>query len=267
MLFSKRHGHSTTRFEPQVEAMDDDLRSGLWNVFHGVMFGTKRERGAEEVLRIIWTEIYKRPVDDVPYNSNYYKAIFMKAPWFEVYDIVEFLSAYDPTAREFDRVLSRDNAGYRIIDGKVTPIVEEVEVSEVNSVLENASGPFDLARQHVARAVELLSDRESPDYRNAIKEAISGAESAARVTTGKRNFCEALKELQAQGLHPALAGVFGQLYGYSSDESGVRHALVAEDRTGAAEAHYMIVSCSAFISYLMHLPAAGHQGHRADGVR
>ena len=257
MLFSKRNGYSAARYEPQVESMDDELRSGLWNVFYEVMFGSRSERGAGDVLSIIWTEIFKRPVDEVHYDTDYYKNIFMRAPWFEVYDLVEFLSAYDPTALEFDRVLRRDNAGYRIIDGKVTPIVEEDEVREVNSVLEEATGRFDLARQHIARAVELFSDRESPDFRNAIKEAISGAESAACVATGKRNFREALKELQTRGLHPALAGVFGQLYGYSSDESGVRHALLGEDKTSAADAHYMIVSCSAFISYLMRLVATG----------
>lgn len=257
MLFSKRHKYSAVRFEPQVEAMDDDLRSGLWNVFHELFFGTNRQRSSDDVLRIIWTEIYKRPVDDVPYDSGYYKRIFMQAPWFEVYDIVESLSSNEPTARNFNRILTRDNAGYRIIDGKVVPIVEELEVHEVNDVLEDASGPFDLARQHIARAVELFSDRENPDHRNAIKEAISGAESAACVSTGKRDFRAALKQLQARGLHPALAAVFGQLYGYSSDEDGVRHALLDEDKTGAAEAHYMIVSCSAFISYLMRLPSVG----------
>jgi len=257
MLFSKRHGFAETRFEPQIESMDDELRSGLWNVFHDWIFGRKAQGNTDSVLRIIWTEIYKRPVDELPHEAGHYKRIFMESPWYEVYDIVEFLSAYDPTAQDFDRVLRRDNAGYRILDGQVTPIVEEGEVREVNAVLEDTSSRFHLARQHVARAVELFSDREAPDYRNAVKEAISGAESAACVATGKRKFGDALKELRSRGLHPALAGVFGQLYGYSSDESGVRHALLDEGKTGAAEAHYMIVSCSAFISYLMRLESAG----------
>jgi len=257
MLFSKRNGYSDVRFEPQVESMDDDLRSGLWNVFYEHLFGSESSGSPDRVLQVIWTEVYKRPIDETPYDAGHYKAIFMHSAWFEVYDLVEFLSFYEPTASAFNRVLKRDNAGYRIIDGQVTPIVEQAEVDEINDVLAGNAGRYQMARQHVSRAVELFSDRGSPDYRNAIKEAISGAESAACTATGKRNFRDALKELQQKGLHPALAGVFGQLYGYSSDESGVRHALVDEDKTGPAEAHYMIVSCSAFISYLMRTDAAG----------
>jgi len=254
-LFSKRNGYSPVRLEPQLKSMDSDLRSGLWNVFYEEVFqGPEVTRDRQQyVLKIIWTEVYKRAADDMPYNSDYYKAIFMDAPWFEVYDLVELLSGYGPTAAKFDRILQRDNAGYRIIDGKVAPIVDEAEVAEVNAVLDDAGGKFQLARQHIARAVELFSNRAEPDYRNATKEAISGAESAACVLTGKRNFRDALKSLQDRGLHPALAGVFSQLYGYSSDESGVRHALLDEERIGAAEAHYMLVSCSAFISYLMQM--------------
>jgi hypothetical protein len=36
-----------------------------------------------------------------------------------------------------------------------------------------------------------------------------------------------------------------------SDESGIRHALLHEPNIGFIEAKYMIVSCSAFVDYLI----------------
>lgn len=255
MHFSQRHGHKPVRMEPQRESMDDDLRSGLWNVFSDVVLRHCQYNGEPYfgVPELIWTEYYKKSADEMPRRDDYFKRVFAQAPWFEVYDIVEIVSVGKRPSDSFNRILKRDNAAYRIIDGKVTPIVDETEVAEVNSVLEGDSAQFKLARDHIARAVELYSQRPVADYRNAIKESISAAESAACALTGERNFKDALRKLQSSGLHPALAGVFNQLYGYTSDESGIRHALVDGATAGPAEAHYLLVSCSAFISYLMQL--------------
>ena len=256
MLFSHRQGLVETRLEPQLESMDGDLRNGLWNVFYELVVLKARQSSASgEFMRMIWTEYYKQARDDFPRDyASLFKQRFMEGPWHEVYDLVELVAASHRNAiAAVNRVLERDNAGYRLIEAKVTPIIDELELSEVNSTLGGAEAKFRLAREHIARAVELFSDRESPDYRNAIKESISGAESAACVLTGEKNFKDALKGLKERGLHPVLAAVFSKLYGYTSDESGVRHALTEDATVGEAEAHYMIVSCSAFVSYLMQL--------------
>jgi len=41
------------------------------------------------------------------------------------------------------------------------------------------------------------------------------------------------------------------MYGYMSDESGVRHAMMGEDHLELEDARYMFVTCSAFINYLV----------------
>jgi hypothetical protein len=62
----------------------------------------------------------------------------------------------------------------------------------------------------------------------------------------------ALKELCAKTeIHGALQAGFSKLYGYISDEKGIRHALLDQPNVGFAEAKYMIVSCSAFVHYLI----------------
>jgi hypothetical protein len=52
-------------------------------------------------------------------------------------------------------------------------------------------------------------------------------------------------------MHPALEAVLTKLYGYTTDEGGIRYALLDESNVGQADATYMLVVCSAFINYLV----------------
>ena len=113
------------------------------------------------------------------------------------------------------------------------------------------SGP----RTNLATALELLGKRPTPDYRNACKEAISAVESAAKLISGDRaskGIKEPLQKLAEKvPIHGALLAGFEKLYGYTSDDSGIRHGLLDESTVGLAEAQYMIVACSAFVHYLI----------------
>jgi hypothetical protein len=40
------------------------------------------------------------------------------------------------------------------------------------------------------------------------------------------------------------------LYGYTSDSSGIRHALQDEPNLDFVDAKFMLVACSAFVNYL-----------------
>jgi hypothetical protein len=57
-------------------------------------------------------------------------------------------------------------------------------------------------------------------------------------------------------LHGALKSAFNKLYGYTSDEDGIRHAILEEKEVGFDEAKYMIVACSAFVNFLISKAAA-----------
>ena len=41
------------------------------------------------------------------------------------------------------------------------------------------------------------------------------------------------------------------MYAYTSDEDGIRHAILDETVIDIADAKYMIVACSAFSNYLV----------------
>jgi len=97
-----------------------------------------------------------------------------------------------------------------------------------------------------------LSDRKSPDYRNSIKESISAVESLVQKTVGKKGTLGQLIEKIEEHfeLHKALKKSFRELYGYTSDKDGIRHAMLDEPNLDFEDAKFMLVTCSAFINYV-----------------
>lgn len=125
---------------------------------------------------------------------------------------------------------------------------------EIQAIEETQSlgGPFDLASMHIQKALQLLSHRESPDYPNSIKESITAVEAACRVVSGqpKATLSSALDKIGDESAHPALRFAFDKLYGWTSDASGIRHAMTGDPSVGFALAKLILVDCSAFTNYL-----------------
>ena len=70
----------------------------------------------------------------------------------------------------------------------------------------------------------------------------------------------ALKSIERRGtLHPALKKAFDALYGYTSNEQGIRHALLdqTDAKVGLDEAVFMLGACASFASYLSRKHVAG----------
>jgi len=115
--------------------------------------------------------------------------------------------------------------------------------------------PFKNVNAHFENALRLLSDRESPDFRNSIKESISAVEAICRAVSEdeKATLGQALDVIEKKGkieLHRALKRAFDSLYGYTSSSEGIRHSLLEEATSSFENAKFMLVSCSAFVNYL-----------------
>ena len=86
-------------------------------------------------------------------------------------------------------------------------------------------------------------------------------ESVARMLApGAKTLKPALASAKERGgLHPALKDGFNKLYGYTSNEQGVRHPLLDNDKAqvGMDEAVFMLGACASFASYLWRKHAAG----------
>ena len=89
------------------------------------------------------------------------------------------------------------------------------------------SGIVPGAATHLRKAIEHLN---AGRYAESISDSIHAVESVARVIDPRANrtLSPALDSLETAGLlsHPALKNAFNNLYGYTSDEQGIRHALL-----------------------------------------
>lgn len=158
-----------------------------------------------------------------------------------------------------NRFLEREYIGYRFVDGLLTPITDDIEIDAINQAINTKYEPV---YTHLSKANKLMADRSSPDYENSIKESISAVEALCEILTeikGKEaTLGKLLKTLDDKGIeiHAGLKSAFNILYGYTSDANGIRHAgNIGGPASTFEEAKYMLVSCSAFINYLIGVSA------------
>lgn len=267
--FSQRKGFKPVLETIQVDGMNDDLRNSIWNILmHHAMrqyYGDfsnmlSWKDGHDDLAYHLWTDFFKKPVNLIPdTGKGVLEAIyefFSSCEWYEVYDFVEYVLNYvnrDNVSNAVNEVLERELSGYRFIGGVITEITDEQEINMLESAL--ADEDFPSVREHLKRALEFLSDRESPDYRNSIKESISAVESLAQIITGNQSATlgSALKEMERSErikLHPTLSQAYRKLYGYTSDEGGIRHAMLREPDLSASDAKFFLLICTSFINYL-----------------
>ena len=272
MSFSERMGFKEPK-EIQKERMDEDLRWGIWNILENCMVLIEDDYVGNPALKRAYKEFFRRPLNEIidtnfvrltGHDNNIKNAIFEKYKelgWYEVYDFIEYcyLNESDQyksnLTYEINEVLKQENSFYRIIEGQVAPITNEYEKAEIEQAIKKTEMvALHSADEHLRTALKYLSDRENPDYRNSIKESISAVEAVANAITGSSgtSLGKALSQMEESiTIHPALNKGFQKIYGYTSDSDGIRHALTEEPNCDFEDAQYMLVSCSAFINYLI----------------
>jgi hypothetical protein len=156
--------------------------------------------------------------------------MFYSYSWYEIYDFLEFLVRYiksDELRLRLNSVLETELAPFKIIDSYVTEITDKQESDLLEDVLRDNDYPG--VKLHLLSALENLSRREKPDYRNSIKESISAVESLAKFITNNEHatLSDALRKLDSKiKIHGALKEGFEKLYSYTSDADGIRHGMM-----------------------------------------
>ncbi|MFA6246255.1 MAG: hypothetical protein WC615_04900 [Mucilaginibacter sp.] len=273
--FSERMGITPTRVEIQRESIDDETKNALWNIAYLLYFDklsfhiSDNNDPSRVLLNRLWMGYFHRRYDDfpsAPLICEMVKEVFIKSPWYEVFNVLEFiLNNYEldqyhggvnnPNNKHFvencNKTLERFLSAYRFIDFQISEISSSIEIESIEEALNNPSKPS--VKIHLKRALELFSDRTNPDYRNSIKESISAVEAYCKLITGeeKTTLGKALAFIEKNhALHGSLKTAFNALYGYSSDAEGIRHALLEQSDLNQEDAKFILVTCSAFINYL-----------------
>ena len=279
--FSDRRGIKPLNTKMQLDELDKRTRIRIANLlrewYDDGKFALYRFDFCERLLKDIYSEF----VDEqsrcmIRYKNNDIIESYIYLPisensYDEVLTIVEYITNYflqwqmsqyqegihyydliDYKA-EINELFQREYVGSRFIDGEITPISDDIEVAEIEKSLDIE---FQGCKSHIRKALGFLSDRENPDYKNSIKESISAVESICQIIAqnSKATLGEALKKLEEHGvkIHEAMKKSFSSLYGYTSDEGGIRHCEgMFESNVTFEEAKFMLVSCSAFVNYLI----------------
>lgn len=269
--FSDRSGIKTINTDIQFKNLDNRTRVAIYNEltkqyinsFGSDYYSTGRSKNFwDDILSNVYTQMIAR--DNHKYITSSMFAIIEKTIINDEYDDVLTLVEYIvnkyilmfPFSKKdyiagINAVFENEYVGYRFINNMIVPITDEIEISEIK---QSISTEYERVSTRLSKALRLLSDRNSPDYENSIKESITAVESICSIVTGEESTLgKALAKLESKGIviHGSLKAAFNSLYGYTSDAAGIRHAGKLDGpKATFEEAKYMIVSCSAFINYI-----------------
>lgn len=270
-MFSEKYGYKPKK-TIQHECISDELRNRIWNLFYlqeikaggltskRVSQAFNGEQTIEESIADRMGFLIGQTAKEVSVTEKLKSGILNSFSWFEIYDFIDvhisFLSEDTRTQRvnQYNEILEQEKSGYRIVAGEIAPITNK---SEIQCIEQASTTPYQSVNQHIKKALALYADIQSPDYENSVKEAISAVEAMCCIITGlsgrQATLGAAIKHLKDNGvhIHSAMEKAFLALYGYTSDESSIRHGGINFQHVPAEDAKYMLVSCSAFVNYLL----------------
>jgi len=272
--FSERNGFVSAR-PIQIENADQALRNRIWNYFFtnelknwdNLMLGLDSKYGIVEEMLDRFGHLCEDPGSPRGHkqNTNALASILISKDWYFTFEFIEnYLALSDQQflkqrVGELNKLLEEEKSGYRIVilgrgtskHCEVTPITNQRELQELEMATKTI---HDSVNTHIAKAIEQYTDRRSPDYKNSIKESICAVESLCCIITGDKNATlgQALKKLEENrvNLHSSFKEALNKLYGYTSDEEGIRHGSIGYADVKERDARFMLIICSAFVNYL-----------------
>lgn len=267
--FSERYGHAPYPPPLQLDGLDERTRTTLYNYIYRSFLNAASPPIEREG---IWMGFLGR------YGHDYHQRSLADAvlhwvetqPYFQVFDLIEYLMRrtrdashdYPSHADVVNRILALNRVGYRLneVEALIIPITDTVEMDSVEAAATTAA---DEVRQHMSRAIRLFADRDNPQFAKSISESMLAAEAAANRLAGvsRKPLGDAVDALRNQGrLHGALAEGWKKLYGYTSQDGGIRHAMSADMIDPTQEfAQYFLVTCSAFVNLCAAVGELGSQ--------
>lgn len=269
LTFSQAQGYEPLPQPLALEEISHEARVRLWSLLYvharsGDWAGRWLNHPWGEIFEDIHVELFMEPIDT--YSSNEEHLLQIKNL---VLDNLEFNHMFDFLIKimrdprcpgEFitgvATIFEECRLAYFVDLRKPVTILPKVSQQEGEALKkamnELASAGLRAADEHLRKAAESINHRDWPE---SIHQSISAVESVARQLDPKaaRTLGPALKSLdRSGGLHPALKEGFLKIYGYTSDEPGIRHALLdsGQAKVGQDEAVFMLGACASFASYL-----------------
>jgi len=236
------------------------------NKFSGIHYGCEPLPDWHKILKDFHVQFLELPVE-VFYPENIKSQLFgllSQGTYNEVLDALEFFINHPILIQHslrgsLSKLFERKQIAYMLIERDINTRIfvprtsKEEGVAYLRALQALDTDQFFGSRKSLVEAGYYLGKKE---FNNSVRESIHAIESMIRVLTGDKStkFSDGIRELGKKfSLHPALREGFVKLYGFSSDEDGVRHSSTQETESVDEEtAFYFLGSCSSFITLLIH---------------
>jgi len=275
--FSQRHGYEVPDAEITVRHDAPEwLRELVVDIAYEARFKPSDLRAF--LCRLLLETSDRSNWSEFPNIDGEVRDLLSTAPWFYVYDLVEWLYAQrhssgneawdrdsETVANQFaitlNRAFRQKGVGWQLVDGKIQvrgPDVFEEFVHQAIGLTERTGR--EVSRQELKEALRDLSRRPNPEVTGAIQHAMAALECIARDVTGdtKLTLGDWVKKNPLAFPQPVGSAV-EKLWGYSSQYG--RH--VQEGKPADYDEAEMVVGLVGALSvYLLRKAGAG--GNVAD---
>jgi len=270
--FSQAQGYEEIPGPLELGELPREARTHIWNIFYGSL----KQSSETDILggRWIvgsWQEILREkhvshdilPLDD--WHPDFgpvcegLRADIETMPLNKVFDLLQFIMRHPKCPTLFivrmKDAFTKSMLAYKIDQGKPPTIVPSVTEEEGQAIVESLKtlrqAGLRGGTEHLRNACDRINEG---DWSGSVRESIHTVESVARMLApGADTLKPALASIEKHGgLHPALKGALSKLYGYTSNEQGIRHPLLdgGKAKVGMDEAVLMLGACASFASYL-----------------
>lgn len=274
LTFAQAEGVAPLPSQLQPKQISKQLRSLIWlailtTVQTRPVDSVYRNRGEAvsgdwlEILTDHFVLVQHKPIDDFNINWDYQKDILKNLIWegeyVGIFGFLQYVLRHRNRPNNFakliENALNESRAAYILVDRDTFVPKQTVEEAEtfVAALTDAESAGLKGARQHLVAAAGACSTGRFAD---SVRESIHAVESVAvQLAPGTKELGPALKKLDdAKAIHGAMKAGFASLYGFASDEQGIRHSLLDRDAASVdeADALFMLGACAAFVSYLIN---------------
>ena len=272
LTFSQRNDLAPIPQPLKLGEISDKFRKDLWDAFYSIIIEDTGDPNLQDeyneliisMLKQTENIFFGKTLDEIVnenriyYYTDKYKEFFLKESFNIVFDFLEYFLKTFPklsSAKNFIDIFKNNLLAYTIVDEEcptIVPAATPEEGETIRQAFEAAKeDKYEPVRKHLRNSAEQINANLPAD---AIRESIHAVESVLRIVTGESDFNKALQKLEtSHRIHPALKDAFKKLYAYTSDEQGIRHALVDQPASpaGMDEAVFMLGTCAAFVGYVI----------------
>lgn len=271
LTFSQRERYRPIPTRLGLEELPRRARERIWDVVYKYTLGRMDDfenwdsrQEWESIFENLNIEHYELTLErseelGISENIQRCKNTIHDAPFYEVLDLVERImrhrSCPDGVCNDIARAFAQARVAYMVMQvgqPTIVPAVSEEEGEAITGAVQDMEvAGFTGTQSHLYKAVAYLKEGRWSDSVRESSHALEAVCKKLSPDSGNR-LSASLNDLgRMAAIHPALLAAFTKLYGYASDEQGVRHSSGEGDKNvGLEEAAFMLSACAAACSYL-----------------